>query len=137
MESFIEYCKNYIIDHIEDYEGQSHYACDWGSILTDCANCDGTLTYSTEDAKEYLKEWWYDCGQYFEYEKSNFGSAISNPFENPEAYMVRMVCEGVNAIFTKCPTINEMWNDNVEMTEELINEIKEVAEGIDEDEDLF
>lgn len=41
------------------------------------------------------------------------------------------------AIFTKCPTINEMWNDNVEMTEELINEIKEVAEGIDEDEDLF
>ena len=51
--------------------------------------------------------------------------------------MVRMVCEGVNAIFSKCPTIDEMWNDKVEMTEELINEIKEIAEGIDEDEDLF
>ena len=137
MESFIEYCRNYIIDHIEDYEGQSHYACDWGSILTDCAKCDGTLTYSTKEAKDYLKEWWYDCGQYFEYEKFNFGSAVSNPFEHPEAYMVRMVSEGVNAIFSKCPTINEMWNDKVEMTEDLINEIKEVAEGIDEDEDLF
>lgn len=136
MENFIEYCKNYIIDHIEDYEGQSHYACDWGSILTDDANYDGTLTYSTENAKDYLKEWWYECGRYFEYENFNFGSA-SNPFENPEAYMVRMVNEGVNAIFTKCPTINEMWDDKVEMTEELINEIKEVAEGIDEDEDLF
>ena len=71
MESFIEYCKNYIIDHIEDYEGQSHYACDWGSILTEGANCDGTLTYSTEKAKEYLKEWWYDCGQYFEYDSDH------------------------------------------------------------------
>lgn len=136
MESFIEYCRNYIIDRIEDYEGQSEYACDWAIIFTEGINCDGTLTYSTEKAKDYLKEWWDDCEQYFNYEKFNFGSA-SNPFENPEAYMVRMVIEGVNAIFSKCPTIDEKWNDKVEMTEELINEIKEVAEGIDEYEYLF
>ena len=64
LESFLNYCKNYIIDHIEDWEGQTKYACDLGNYLTEGPNIDGSLTYSTYMAKEYIREWWYEAGEY-------------------------------------------------------------------------
>ena len=63
MENFKDYCKNYILDHIDGYEGQSHYGCDFAYTLTEAPNVDGSLTYSTRDAIEYLREWWYECGE--------------------------------------------------------------------------
>lgn len=131
MESFKDYCKNYILDHIDGYEGQSHYGCDFAFILTEAPNADGSLTYGTNKAKEYLREWWDECGEYWEYEKDNFGEHLHNPFDEPEAYMVCMVIEGVNAILAKEPHIEESWNDKLELTEEVIAGIKEYVEEFD------
>ena len=131
MESFKDYCKNYILDHIEGYEGQLHYGCDFAYTLTETPNVDGTLTYSTHDAIEYLREWWYECGEYWEYEKDNFGEHPHNPFDEPEAYMVCMVIEGVNAILANEPHIEKSWNDKLELTEEVIEDIKKYVEEFD------
>ena len=128
MENFKDYCKNYILDHIDNYEGQAHYGCDFAYTLTEAPNANGTLTYSTHDAIEYLREWWYECGEYWDYEKDNFGENIHNPFDNPEAYMVCMVIEGVNAILANEPHIEESWNDEIELTEEVIEDIKKYVE---------
>ena len=133
MEKFVDYVKQYILDHIEDWEGQSHYGCDWGSYLTEGLNCDGTLTYSTAKAKDYLREWWDDCSEYWEYEKFNFGEHMHNPFDSPEAYMVCMVIEGVNSIMSKIPCIDKHWNDQMEMTKRRIKEIKKFVEEFNED----
>lgn len=35
LESFFDYCKNYIIDHIENWEGSTKYACNLGDYLTE------------------------------------------------------------------------------------------------------
>lgn len=131
MESFKDYCKNYILDHIDGYEGQSHYGCDFAYTLTGEPNVEGTLTYSTYEAKEYLREWWDECGEYWDYEKDNFGENIHNPFDNPEAYMVCMVIEGVNAILANEPHIEESWNDELELTKEVIEDIKKYVEEFD------
>lgn len=128
MESFIDYCKNYVLEHIDEYEGQEVYLCDLGFTLTEYPNCDGTLTYSRAEAIEYLREWWYEASDYFEHEKFNFGPEnVHNPFENPEAYMVCMVIEGVNMLISAAVNLlgmDDQWNDEVELTADLIEKIK-------------
>jgi hypothetical protein len=127
MKSFITYCKQYIYDHIDEYRGQMIYPCDLGFTLTEGPNYDGTLTYSTEEAKEYLREWWNEAADYYEYERYNFGTGGHNPFENPEAYMVCMVIEGVRTLIDQA--FDEIegvdWNEMVELTGDLIEQITE------------
>ena len=126
METFIDYCKQYIYDHIDDYRGQKVYPCDLGYTLTEGPNCNGTLTYDRREAEDYLKEWWDDASDYFDYEVLNFGQG-RNPFNNPEAYMVCMVIEGVAALISQAFDQIEGvdWNEKVELTGDLIEQITE------------
>lgn len=135
-QDFIPFCKEHILNHIDDYEGQSHYGCDLGDYLTETMNADGTFTYSTAKARELLQAWWDDAADYSEYEDFNFGKR-SNPFENVEAFLVRMVIEGVNGLMGKLPIIEENWNDELELTPEVIATIKEQVEELSDDEEVF
>lgn len=131
MEDFKTYCKNYILDHIGEFEGQMAYGCDFGYALTQEPNANGTLTFSRYDAKEYLREWFDECGEYWWHEEMYFGGHEHNPFNNPEAYMVCMVIAGVNAILANEPHIEENWNDEFELTAEVIESIKVYVEEFD------
>lgn len=132
METFVDYCKNYILENIENYESCSEYGCDLGWKITEGANCDGSLTYSNAAAMDYLREWYEECAEYWEYEKSEFGEVSHNPFENPEAYMVCMVIAGVNSILSECPVIEENWNDLIELDSKTIKSICDYVEEFDE-----
>ena len=135
MRTFIDYCKNYIIETIDDFEGTTHYGCDFAYALTQGPNIDGSLTYSREEAKDYLHEWWNECAEYWDYEKDNFGENLHNPFDNPEAYMVCMVVEGVNLILANQKDIANHWNEKFNITHKVIERIKDyVAEW---DGDIF
>lgn len=126
MKEFITYCKQYIYDHIDDYRGQKVYPCDLGFTLTEGPNCNGTLTFSTAEAKDYLREWWDEASDYYEYERDNFGTGGHNPFENPEGYMVCMVIEGVRALIDQAFMVLDIdYNEMVELTGDLIEQITE------------
>lgn len=127
MKDFITYCKDYIIDNLPEHEGRLVYPGDLGYYLTEGPNADGTLTYSSYEAKEYLREWWDEADDYYEYERNNFGTGGHNPFANPEAYMTCMVIEGVNALISQAFDRIEGvdWNKNVELTADLIEQITE------------
>ncbi|MBP5457234.1 MAG: hypothetical protein J6Y37_12110 [Paludibacteraceae bacterium] len=124
---FFEFCKNYVLDNIDDYEGCDVYGCDLGCTITESMRYDGTFTYSIAKAKRYLMEWFADAAEYSDYEKFNFGER-SNPFDNVELFIVRMVCEGVNSIVSRCKVVDDMWNEKFELTEEVIASIKEQVE---------
>lgn len=128
MEDFITYCKQYIYDHIDDYRGQHIYLCDLGWTITEGPNMDGSLTYSRADAMDYLREWWAESADYFDYEKSQFGDHLHNPFDNPEAYMVCMVIEGVRQLIDDAIWklgLEDEWNEMVELTGDIIEKICE------------
>jgi len=133
VEPFFDYCKQFILDEIDEYEGRDVYACDFGIEMTEGMCCDGTFTYSTEKSKKYLQEWCSDAGEYSEYEKFNFGER-SNPFDNIERFLVSMVTEGVRTILSRCQFINDMWNSKFELTEDIIATIKEQVEEQTDDE---
>lgn len=135
METFVRYCRNYIEETLPEYVGRSYYLCDLGWTITEGPNCDGSLTYSTKLALDYLAEWRYEAAEYWEYEKFNFGEHMHNPFDNPEAYMVCMVIEGVRTLIDQALSELEMdgqWNDKVELTEDLAQKIIEKVQEINE-----
>ena len=132
METYSEYCVNHIVEKIHDYVGTSNYGADFCYTITEGMNADGTCTFSTEKAKDYLKEWWDDAAEYWNYEKDNFGEHCWNPFESPEAYMVCMVIEGCGYLLGQCETLQEVWNDKFELTEEMADKIIEEVKAIGE-----
>lgn len=132
MKDFITYCKDYLREHIDGYQGQSHYLCDFGYVLTDGPNADGSLTYSRSLAMDWLKEWWKEAADYFDYERVQFGQN-TNPFDNPEAYMVCMVIEGVSELWSRAIDelgMSDKWNDKVELTRGLIARIKKCVKDM-------
>lgn len=129
--SYTDYCKEFIKDNIEDFENTSHYACDLASELTYAINVDGTATYSTYRAKEYLREWWDDCADYFQYEKDNFGENLYNPFDRPEAFHVCMIIQGVSSLLAQCSIIDKKWNDKIRITKRTIKSIFKEIENLE------
>jgi hypothetical protein len=124
MKNFSEFCKDYLFERLDECEGTTEYSCDLAYTLCEECNINGSLTYSRAEAIKYLCEWWYDAADYSEYEQMNYGER-SNPFENPEAYMVRMVICGIGYLLSRCEVVDESWNDELELTPEVIDAIKE------------
>ena len=127
--SYLKYCKDFIIDNLEGYKNNYIYMCDLGNYITEGINVDGSATYSTYEAKEYIKEWFDEAGEVYQYQKDNYGECLHNPFEHPEAFHVCMIIEGVNNILNQCETIQKYCNDEKELNKKLINKIiKEVKQ---------
>lgn len=128
METYLDYCKNFIIDNIENLEGQQVYACDLGFELTSAINSDGSATFSTDEAREYLKEWWDETADYWEYEEENFGEHRWNPFSDPEAYHCCMIIEGVRNLIGQVPIIEKKWDECIKITPALIKKVIKAIE---------
>lgn len=132
MLSYVEYVKEFIKDHLPGYEGQMVYGADLGYKITEGINTDGTATYNRIEAMDYIREWWWEAAEVYDYQKDNYGEITVNPFDNPEAWMVCMIIEGVNAVLDSFEIVNDFWNDNTELTEDLIKEILEAVDNVSE-----
>lgn len=136
MESFVEYCKNYIIDTLPECVDVDVYSSSGVSdLIMEDANMSGTLTYSIQAAVDYIKEWWYECGEFLEHAQTVFDYEYIvenlNPFNNSEAFMLVMVWEGVASILSRVSVLDN-YNGKFELTEEIIDTILSEIEGIDE-----
>lgn len=119
MTNFEIYCKDFIRENIEGLIGRTIDFCDLGYEITNGINADGSCTYSTNLAKQYLSDWWDECADYFNFETNNFGKVFHNPFENPEAFMACMVIEGVRLVLDSI----EYVQGQIEITQELCDNI--------------
>lgn len=129
--SYFDYCKDFIIDNLPNYEDQSIYMCDLSATLTEGINVDGSATYSTYEAKEYIKAWFDEAGEVYQYQKDNYGEVLHNPFDEPEAFHVCMIIEGVNSLLSQCDTVSgDNWNDKIILTDEVITAILSELEEV-------
>lgn len=131
MENFNDFCKQQIKDKLPEYVGSCVYMCDLGSKLTEGMNCNGTFTFSRNEAIDYLHEWWDEASEYWEYEEPSFGGHYHNPFDDPETYTVCMVIEGVRSLLSQCTEVDELWNEQVELTQELCDSILKQIESLE------
>ena len=134
--------KNYVIDlllnELENYEDTKVYACELAYTLLEGYNIDGSITYNTYDAKEWIKENYDDIGEFLE----NYGFCVGNDnlsslaidiFTNPEKAMVIIVYEVATNILSKLKFIEDNWNNEIILNTKNISKIekglKELEEG--------
>ena len=129
--SYTEYCIDHIKTELPEWLDTNVYACDLSSALTEAININGTATYSTDLAKQYIQYWWDEAADYMEYEKVHFGQNLHNPFERPEAFHVCMIIQGVSSLLSQCNIIGENWNAQIHLTQEVIDTVLKEIDGLE------
>ena len=124
LKDFNDYINEFIDEKLTNYEGVTVYANDLSYTLTEGINANGSATNSTYLAKEYIKHWFDEASEYYEYEISNFGKNLYNPFKSPDAFMVCMIIQGVTERLNECNFLTENWNEKILLTNKVINTIK-------------
>ena len=125
-----------VIDKLNDLKEQDVqvYGCDLSYQLWECENIDGTMTYNSYDAKEFIKKYYDDIGEVVEEINFQYGENFLqnyNPFENPERFMCLIVLESSNYLVGKCDTIQKNWNNQFTLTKYYINKIIKELKGLD------
>lgn len=121
-----------LINKLDDYKGTTNYGCDLAYTLFEGYNVDGSVTYSTYDAREWIKKHFSDLGDVVENMKFN-GLDVANVFDEPEKFMVQVYLETASSVLSRCEFIDDYWNDKFELDETNIVNIKTQLEALKND----
>lgn len=126
-----DFVKNIIIEELYNHEDMSFYGCDLGYCLLEGYNVDGVYFYNNYDAMNFISECFEDFGEIVEEITFQLGAEnIPNVFTEPDKFCVVCFLEVASYILSQCKTVDDMWDSEIELTEEVIkkleSEIKEV-----------
>lgn len=126
-----DFVKDIVIEQLYNCKDNSFYGCDLGYGLLEGYNIDGVYFYNNYKATEFIKENFEDFGEIVEEVTFQLGSEnIPNIFEEPDKFCVVCFLEVASYILGKCKFVDDNWNNEIELTEEVIktieNELKEV-----------
>ena len=79
-----------MIDALDDMEGRDGYVSDLAFTLFEGENIDGSMTYSTYKAEQWIAEHFHDLADVVEDMAADW-DITPNPFSNPEKFMVQVV----------------------------------------------
>lgn len=134
MDSLKEYVVDFLDEKLDLYEDREVYGADLAYILCEEINCNGSVTFSNQLARDYLNDWEDDSGavsDYYEYYKDNFGENCPyNGFSDAEALMVSIIIQKSIDYLNQCEFINKNWDDNFVLTKENIAKIKKELKEI-------
>lgn len=125
-----------IVNKLYDYEGVKSYACDLSYTLFEGENMDGSFTYNTYEAKEWIKANYDEIGEVLEELKFNFDSDYFNNilidcFNNPERFMVVIILEAASYILSRCKLIDDNWNDEIILNKKNIKTLEKQLKELD------
>ena len=141
---FLDLVKQEVKDRIRNYLGTYHYPCDYGFLLTESENCNGSWFCSQYEAREFIKKYFEDFEEYQSWYRFTFGEpewfeAEPDDYHHDiESVQCRMMIEAVeqcfNAAFSKAFDDDEedIWNTKIEITEEFCDKIENALEEVDE-----
>lgn len=128
---------NYVIDllirKLEDYEDMSIYGCDMAYTLLEEYNVDGSITYNTCEAIEWLKDNIQDIYDFlptikFMYDDEFYAKLCIDILDSPEKAMVIICLEKANEILSNLDYIQDNWNNEIVLDKKTIEIIKEELE---------
>ena len=123
-----------LINEMEDYEDEQVYCSEFAYSLLERYNVDGSITYSTYKAIEWIQAHFEELGEVVEEIQANFGDDyhLPNVFDRPEAFMVVIFLEVGSYLASQCQFINDNWNEEVTLTRDVIDTIKSQLEALKE-----
>ena len=124
MATIKEFVADVLMDKLDEYEGTSTYGADLAYHLLEQYNVDGSYTYSTYEAKQWVQEYFDELGDIVSDMKEE-GLPPIDVFENVEGFQVCVMLYLAQTLLGQCETVDEFWNEEQELTEEIIAKIKE------------
>ena len=79
-----------MIDALDDMEGRDGYVSELAFTLFEGENIDGSMTYSTYKAEQWIAEHFHDLADVVDDMAADW-DITPNPFSNPEKFMVQVV----------------------------------------------
>lgn len=120
-----------IVDRIDDWEDITVYPCDFGWQLFEQENSNGSATFNAEEAKDWIKQYFDTLGGVAENIIFGIGADfLANPFVEPEKFMVQIMLEVSSMLVGQCEIMDQNWNDELELTEEVIKTFKSQLEAL-------
>lgn len=112
-----------MLEKLPEWEGTTIYISDIGYKLFETEDIDGSYTYSTYRAIEWIKEMdWDDFNDVVnEYEGS--WSVFANPIEEPEKFQVQIIITVADSLSNSSRFVSEHWDDVITLTPEVISTI--------------
>jgi hypothetical protein len=129
LQNYKEYCVDYIIDNIQEHIDSDFYdSYELAHAITESDNISGSFTYSTYKAREYIKHWFNDIGDFLEQYELFYGDKLdTNPFTESEKFHAIMVIVLVENIIGNLECIP---NDRFTLTKQLADTIVEEIENL-------
>lgn len=131
------FVKQEMIEKLENLKdcNASFYSSDLGFSLFESENVNGAYFCNNDNVRNWLKKYFDDLSEIIEELKLQFDVEYCNKilldfFDNPDRFIVVIVIEVSSYLMGKCKTINKNWNDEITLSNELINtlisELKQV-----------
>lgn len=129
--SYVSDCVDFILNELENFEGEEVHACDLGYTLTEDANNTGSITCNSYQAREIVTAWGADDRGALERYTEDIGFSMADiSYEDePEKYHVIGIINGVDSLLSSCDYISDRWNEKIELTREAIDTIKYEVEN--------
>lgn len=112
---------DYIKDIIDDFHGYSTDGADLAYRLTETPNYNGKYE---EDSFKFIGDHIKEAAKEFDYQSKELG-CVTNPFKDPDGFVVCWLIHAVECVLNNIPVVSENWNGMLDITPEVINEIKE------------
>lgn len=114
-----------MIDALDVMEGRDGYVSELAFALFESENVEGSMTYSTYKAEQWIAEHFRDLADVVEEIKCEW-NITPNPFSNPEAFMVQVVLFlAGNLVYASDALKNQLQGrDDVTYDEDLITLIR-------------
>ena len=125
--NFWDLMRDVLFDRLDEYEGVSFYGADMATELCMNDNNDGCFVIDIEGAKSFIGDNWDISADVVQDYKDNYGEALPeklDPFSSPCAFTYLMEEYAFRELLSNVTLIDDNWNDEIELTEKNIDQIK-------------
>lgn len=129
METIKDFMVDVLKDKLDEYEGTSFYGCDLAYDLLQQYNIDGSYTYDTYEAKQWIQEHFDELGDIVK-EMTEEGLPPCNVFDNPEAFQVQIMLSVAGDLLGQCETVTSFWDDEIILERDIIDKIKDELDNL-------
>lgn len=114
-----------MMDKLEDWEDRKVCLSELSWNLFEGENYNGSYWCSYYQAQEWVKEYFDDLGDVVEEMTSDWGDNVYNVFSQTESFQVQVVLYLADRLLGESQYIQDNWDDEVVLTEEIIKQIKD------------
>lgn len=129
METIKDFMVDVLKDKLSEYEGTPSYGGELDFYLLQQYNIDGSYTYNTYEAKQWIQEHFDELGDIVK-EMTEEGLPPCNVFENPEVFQVQIMLFVAGDLLSQCETVTSFWDDEIILEKNIIDKIKDELENL-------